>query len=269
MALPSLDTVSVDRSGAVVTLTMNRPERRNALSPDLDADLRAAFDALESERASGDGDVRCVVLRGSGGSFCAGADLTVLKSEPTPEEMYEHLTERYLPLIQAITSLPVPVLAGIGGTAAGAGMALALACDLRVMAEDAQLVAAFSHIGFVPDSGASYFLARQVGYSRAFELLAESKPLPAGRCQELGLTNRVVPSGDLDDACAEWAAELAERPTLALGLTKQALHHAADHTLEDVIRFEAQLQKQTLQSDDHREGVAAFLEKRQPEFEGR
>lgn len=261
---PSYDTVQMDRDGATVILTMDRPDHRNALSPQLDADLRAAFEAVEEMEG-----VRAVVLHGAGESFCAGADLNVLRDEPTPEEMYEHLTERYLPLIRSIMELPLPVVAAIEGTAAGAGMALALACDLRVMADDAQIVPAFSSIGFVPDSGASYFLARQVGYSRAFEILAESKPLAASRCEKLGLTNRVAPAGETLEATLTWAAELAERPTLALGLTKQTLHHAADHDLEEVVRFEAQLQKETIQSDDHAEGLAAFLEKRSPSFTGR
>jgi len=263
MSLPSYETLETDRSGAVATLLMNRPQQRNALSPQLDADLRAAFNALSEDES-----VRCIVLRGAGGSFCAGADLTVLKGQPTPEEMYDHLTTRYLPLVQAITTIDVPVLAGVEGTAAGAGLSLALACDLRVMAHDALLVTAFSSIGFVPDSGASYFLARQLGYSRAFEVAAESKPLPAERCEELGLTNRVVPADDLPDATAEWAAELAERPTFALGLTKRTLRHAQTHSLEEVVRYEAELQKSTLVSADHAEGLTAFLEKRTPEFEG-
>lgn len=260
---PSYETVRTEREGAVVSVIMNRPERRNALSPQLDADLRDAF-----TRLADDDDVRCVILRGDGGGFCAGADLTVLKDEPTPEELYDHLTTRYLPLIEAITTLRVPVLGAVHGVAAGAGMALALACDLRVMAEDASLMMAFSHIGFVPDSGASYLLARQIGYSRAFELAAEGAQLPADECKTLGLTNRTAPADDLVSETEAWAARLAKRPTLALGLTKETLHFAMDHDLTDVIRFEAQLQKEAIQSDDHAEGLAAFLEKRHAEFTG-
>jgi 2-(1,2-epoxy-1,2-dihydrophenyl)acetyl-CoA isomerase len=261
--MPTFDTLRWDRDAAVVTLTMDRPERRNALSPELDRDLRDAFALLRDDE-----DVRAVVLRGAGGSFCAGADLTILKNGVSPNELYHHLTERYRPLIEAITAAPVPVLGAIGGSAAGAGMALALACDLRVMAEDASLLMAFSSIGFVPDSGASFLLARQVGYSRAFELAAEATPLPADRCLELGLTNRVVPAGGLADAAQEWAHDLAARPTRALGLTKRALHHALTHSLRSAIEYEARLQTEALQTDDHQEGVAAFLEKRDPSFTG-
>lgn len=261
--MPNFDTVRWDRDDAVVTLTLNRPDRRNALSPQLDADLRDAFDAIAT-----DADVRAVVLRGAGGSFCAGADLRILKDGISPDDLYHHLTERYRPLIEAITTAQVPVLGALSGSAAGAGMALALACDLRVMADDAALIMAFSSIGFVPDAGTSFLLARQVGYSRAFALAAEAEPLRAERCLDLGLTNRVVPADDLDAAAHEWACRLAQRPTRALGLTKRALHHALTHSLRSTIEYEARLQTDALQTDDHEEGVAAFLEKRAPSFSG-
>ena len=261
--MTDFDTLRVERDDAVVTLVMDRPERRNALSPQLDADLRAALDTLTEDDA-----VRAVVLRGAGDGFCAGADLTVLKDDPTPEELYDHLTDRYLPLVRGLMQLPVPVIAAVHGTAAGAGMALALACDLRVMAETAQLVMAFSSIGFVPDSGASYLLARQVGYSRAFELAAQAEPVPADRCVDLGLANRVAPPDHVVDAAHSWARQLAKRPTRALARTKDALHYGMTHSLSDTVAYEAGLQKEMLTTDDHREGLAAFLEKRSPDFMG-
>lgn len=256
-------TVRVERDEHVAILSMNRPERRNALSPQLDEDLRSACADVAN-----DDTVRAVVLRGEGQGFCAGADLTVLQENPTPDDLYEHLTTRYLPLVQHITEMPKPVIAAVNGVAAGAGCSLALACDLRVMADDASLLMAFSNIGFVPDSGASWLLARQIGYSRAFEVAAEGQSLPAERCLALGLTNRVVPAATLDQEARSWAAQLAQRPTLALGLTKRVMHYAMDATLAEVIEREAELQKQTLVSDDHREGVSAFMEKRTPEFKG-
>jgi 2-(1,2-epoxy-1,2-dihydrophenyl)acetyl-CoA isomerase len=262
-AAPAYDTVLYERTGAVVTLTMNRPERRNALHPSLDRDLRAAFADVSDDDA-----VRAVVLTGAGAGFCAGADLSVLKQGPTPEELYDHLTTRYLPLIEQIRSCPKPVLAAINGMAAGAGMALALACDLRVMAEDAAMIMAFSQIGFVPDSGASYFLVRQIGYARAFELAAEAKPIGAKYCAELGLANRVARADTVVKETAEWAEHLAQRPTAALALTKEALQFAEDQALKETIEFESELQMNALQTRDHREGLAAFLEKRAPEFLG-
>jgi 2-(1,2-epoxy-1,2-dihydrophenyl)acetyl-CoA isomerase len=243
---------------------MNRPERRNALNRALDRDLRTALDAVADDDA-----IRAVVLRGAGPGFCAGADLTVLQDATDPDDVYEHIMTRYRPIVEHLVTMEKPVLAAINGMAAGAGCALALACDLRVMAADAHLMVAFSNIGFVPDSGASWLLVRQVGYSRAFAMAAEAKPVPAERCLDLGLANRVVPADELHGAADAWAHELAQRPTLALGLTKQALHAAQHQSLGDTIETEAQLQKQAAASYDHREGVQAFLEKRDPKFKGR
>lgn len=264
MSSPAYATITVDRADAVATVTMRRPERRNALSPALDAELRTAFDELASDET-----VRAVVLAGEGRDFCSGADLSAFEDLPTPDDVYDHLTTRYLPLIETITTAPKPVLAAVNGSAAGAGCALALACDLRVMAEDARLLMAFSNIGLVPDMGASWLLVRQVGHGRAFEIAAEGAPVPAGRCLELGLTNRVVLADELLGATQAWAARLAERPTRALGLTKKALLYAAHSPLDEAIEHEAQLQRQAAATHDHHEGVTAFLEKRQPRFEGR
>jgi len=259
-----LETVLLTREDAVATITMNRPERRNALNQALDRDLRTALDDIATDDA-----VRAVVLRGAGPGFCAGADLTVLQDATAPEDVYEHIMTRYWPIVEHLVTMKKPVLAAVNGMAAGAGCALALACDLRVMAADAHLMMAFSNIGFVPDSGASWLFVRQIGYSRAFELATEATPIPADRCLNLGLTNRVVPADDLWDATATWARELAQRPTLALGLTKQAFHAAQEHSLETTVEMEAQLQKRAAASDDHREGVHAFLDKRDPTFTGR
>jgi 2-(1,2-epoxy-1,2-dihydrophenyl)acetyl-CoA isomerase len=153
--------------------------------------------------------------------------------------------------------------------AAGAGASLALACDLRVMAHDASLMMAFSNIGLVPDAGATWFLTRLIGYSRAYEMAVEGSRIPAERCYELGLTNKIVPSEQLMSIAMAWVRKLAERPTLALGLTKQAMQHAQLNDLSATIEYEAQLQKQTVGSIDFVEGVMAFIQKREPHFQGR
>jgi 2-(1,2-epoxy-1,2-dihydrophenyl)acetyl-CoA isomerase len=260
----SYDTLRAARDGAVLTLTMDRPAKRNALSPPLDEDLRAAF----SDGEATDSDVRAVVLTGAGEGFCSGADLSAFEDLPDPDAVEAYLKEHYLPLIEALTTLEKPVIAAVNGAAAGAGAALALACDLRVMDEEAALVVAFSSVGLVPDMGTTWFLARHPGYGRAYELCATGEAVEATRCEAMGLANRVVPPGELTDRAAEWATELAARPTRALGLTKKALYYAMSHSLSESIEREAELQREASATRDHREGVEAFLQKREPQFEG-
>jgi 2-(1,2-epoxy-1,2-dihydrophenyl)acetyl-CoA isomerase len=224
---------------------------------------RAAF-----EQAGADSNVRAVVLTGAGKGFCSGADLSVFGGMRTPEDVERYIVDNYAPLMDTICTLPKPVIGAINGVAAGAGASLALACDLRVMADDAQLLQAFSNIGLVPDAGATWFLVHQVGYSRAFEMAISGERIDAPRCLELGLTNRVVAADELLPYALNWAAKLAERPTRALALTKRALYGAMQRDLSATIAYEAELQKQTIVSDDHREGVAAFRERRAPIFKG-
>jgi 2-(1,2-epoxy-1,2-dihydrophenyl)acetyl-CoA isomerase len=248
----------------VAQITLNRPERRNALNAQLNQDLLAAFG-----HARDDESVRAIVLTGSGRGFCAGADLSDFAQQPTAEQVYDGILTSYQPLMGLITTIEKPVIAAINGVAAGAGAALALACDLLVMAEDASLMMAFSNIGLVPDAGACWFLLRQVGYGRAYQIAIEGERISAASCLQFGLTNKVVAADQLLPEAQAWAAKLAKRPTLALGLTKHALNYAARHDLASTIEYEARLQKQTIPSHDHLEGVRAFAERRSPEFKGR
>jgi 2-(1,2-epoxy-1,2-dihydrophenyl)acetyl-CoA isomerase len=179
------------------------------------------------------------------------------------------IRDSYAPIIRGITGSSKPVLTAVNGAAAGAGAALALACDMRILADDATIVMAFSSIALVPDSGASWFLARQVGYQRAFELCASGRRVPAAEALALGLCERVVPAGDLAGEVAAIAEGLAARPPLALARTKRLLQRSLTAGLEEVLELEAQLQRASIGTADHREGVAAFLEKRAPRFEGR
>jgi 2-(1,2-epoxy-1,2-dihydrophenyl)acetyl-CoA isomerase len=262
-SLPVFETVVLERDDAVATLTMNRPKRRNALNRDLERDLMAALDAVRDDET-----VRAVVLTGAGAGFCAGADLTSFAEMPDPARVEQHIVEVYGSIVERLTTMPKPIVAAVNGSAAGAGCSMALACDLRVMADDASLLQAFSNIALVPDAGSTWLLARQVGYSRAYQIAIEGEKIPADRCLALGLTNKVVPTEDLLDAAHDWAQRLAARPTLTLGLTKQAMHAAMTSTLQDAIALEAQLQKQCLQSDDFTEGVMAFMQRREPSFTG-
>lgn len=258
------ETVLYERFGNVAKVTMNRPERRNALNDALHRDLLAAFG-----RAGDDSGVRAIVLAGAGKGFCAGADLSVFQQMPTPDEVYGAILDNYQPLMRLITSIKKPVIGAINGTAAGAGASLALACDLRVMADDSSIMLAFSNVGLVPDAGATWLLVRQIGYSRAYEIAIEGQKIPADRCLEWGLANKVTPADSLADVALAWAMKLAKRPTLALGLTKLAFDHAALNDVESTIEYEARLQKQTIPSHDHMEGVTAFLQKREPNFKGK
>ena len=254
-------TVSIERSGAVATLRLNRPEAANALTRDARADLARAL-----RDAGRDDAVRCVVLAGAGRNFCAGQDL---REEGGLDDVAAVIRDGYAPIIRGITGASKPVIAAINGAAAGAGAALALACDMRVMADDASIVLAFSSIALVPDSGASWFLVQQVGYQRAFELCATGRRLPAAEALALGLCEQVVPADRLADEVDALAQRLAQRPPLALAWTKRLLRRSQTAGLEELLELEAQLQRAAIGTADHREGVAAFLEKRAPRFEGR
>lgn len=256
-------TVLYRVDGSVAVISLNRPEKRNALNNTM---LEELTDAIG--QAGADVTVRVVLLRGEGKSFCAGQDLEAFEDE-VKGKIQEHLVARYKPLILGIRSLEKPVIAAIHGFAAGAGASLALAADLRIMAEDASLIQVFSRIALIPDSGSTWFLASQVGFSRAFQLAIEAEPIPAGRCQELGLANRVVPPADLDRAAQHWADRIATLSPLSVALTKRALQSACHLTLDEAIELEAILQQRAGESADFQEGVRAFKEKRQPVFIGR
>jgi 2-(1,2-epoxy-1,2-dihydrophenyl)acetyl-CoA isomerase len=218
--------------------------------------------------AADDATVRAIVLAGEGPTFCAGQDLSIFTGQLEGHAVREAIVKYYKPLIMAMVEIEKPIVGAINGGAAGAGASLALACDLRVMSEDAYILQAFSNIGLVPDAGSTWFMARLVGYSRALQLCIEAERIPAARCLEWGLCNHVVHSGELPGTAQAWARSLAQRPTLAVGWTKQALCAAMTTTLEASIHLEADLQAQAVQTADHREGVMAFVQKRSPVFQG-
>ncbi len=253
-------TIETHVSGSVLTIELNRPTRLNALNATLLEELSEALSAAE------DPAVRAVLLTGRGGAFSAGQDLQ--EAGVGGLDYQEHL-ERYNRIVLQMRRLPKPVVAAIEGVAAGAGMALTLAADMRVAGRDAVFVTAFARIGLVPDSGMTFTLPRTVGWGRAFELLALSPEIPAERALELGLVNRLSEPGRARDDALTLARELAGGPTRTYALIKEGLNASARLGLEETLELEAQLQKVAGSSSDHREGVAAFLEKRRANFEGR
>ena len=248
--------------GGVATITLDRPEALNSLEATLKRDLlRALRDAAR------DPAVRVVILTGAGRAFCAGQDLKE-RLQPDPSPLDVEVRERFNPLVQAIRSMDKPVVAAINGVAAGAGASLAFACDLRIAAETASFVLAFGRIGLVPDSGATWLLPRLIGLGRATELLLLPDPVGAADALRIGLVNRVVPDGELSAAAGAMAAALAAAAPRSLALTKRAIRRSLEATFEESLDYEASLQGIAGRTADHAEGLAAFVEKRRPNFNG-
>lgn len=262
-----METILYDIDGGVATITMNRPGALNATDATLSAELLKAL-----EDAAGDRAVRCVVLTGAGKGFCAGADLGQFQQAfeaGVAPPMGEVLRTRYHPLIHAIADMGKPVVAGLNGVAAGMGTSLAMACDFRIACDKARFALAFLKIAVVPDSGATHLLPRLVGLAKAKELAMLSPVLGAEEMLRLGLVTEVVAEATFPSRLKEFAAKLAAGPTLAFGLTKKALHYGAQYDLAQAMDFEADAQEQVAHSADMTEGIKAFLEKREPGFEGR
>jgi 2-(1,2-epoxy-1,2-dihydrophenyl)acetyl-CoA isomerase len=253
--------VETQRDGGVMTITLNRPDVLNAFDRALQEGFR---DALKDAR---DAEVRAVVLTGAGRGFCVGQDLK--EFQDGAGDLAGRLRSTYNRNVLALRSLEKPVIAAVNGPAAGAGLALAAACDIRIAADSATFVPAFINIGLIPDTGASYFVPRLLGYEKAFEWLCSGKSLTAADAHAWGFVAEVVEAGKLASRVAEVAAELAALPTRAIGMTKRLLDHAASSTLQEQLELEAQLQAAAAESEDFAEGVAAFLEKRDPRFTGR
>lgn len=253
--------VEVSREGSVQTITLNRPDVLNAFN-------RAMHDALAAAlREARAADVRAVVVTGAGRGFCVGQDLTEFRE--APGDIAERLRRSYHPNVLAIRALEKPVIAAVNGAAAGAGLSFACACDVRIAADSATFVPAFINIGLIPDSGGSFFVHRLLGYARAFEWLTSGRRVSAGEAHAWGLVSEVVEAERLSERAAELAQELAAMPTRGVAMTKRLLDGAAARTLEEQLELEAQLQAAATRTEDFREGVAAFLEKRAPAFTGR
>jgi 2-(1,2-epoxy-1,2-dihydrophenyl)acetyl-CoA isomerase len=253
--------VETQRDGGMMTITLNRPDVLNAFDRAMQEGFRAAL------KEARDPDVRAVVLTGAGRGFCVGQDLK--EFQEGAGDLAERLRSTYNRNVRALRSLEKPVIAAVNGPAAGAGLALAAACDIRIAADSATFVPAFINIGLIPDTGASFFIPRLLGYERAFEWLCSGKRLTAADAHAWGFVSEVVEVGKLAARAAAVAAELAALPTRAIGMTKRLLDRAAGATLEEQLELEAQMQAAAAETEDFAEGVAAFLEKRDPKFSGR
>jgi len=260
-----MSSILVSLETGVLAVTLNRPDKLNAFNPEMHEELRAAL-----EQADG-ADVRAVLLTGAGRAFCAGQDLSTRKVTPgaAPIDLAVSLGNYYNPLVRRLRELPKPVVCAVNGTAAGAGANIALACDLVIAARSANFVQAFSRIGLLPDSGGTWFLPRLAGSARAMGLALLGEKLSAEDAAAWGLIWRVVDDDALATEAMAIAKQLAAGPTTGYGLIKQALLASASNSLDAQLELERDLQRKAGFSEDYREGVAAFLEKRKPVFKGK
>jgi len=263
-------TIQVAAEKGVLTITFRRPELLNALSEQMSLEIAAALRTAQRDAA-----VRCVVLTGAGRAFCSGQDLHAIQerysgaADEPGLDFGALLRQKYNPVVARIRTLEKPVVACVNGPAVGAGVGLALACDLRICARSAYFKMGFVQLGLVPDVGATLTLVQHAGYARAAELCFLGQELPADEAFRYGLVNRVVDDEVLPAALREITTTLAALPTRGIGLTKRALNHAWTTTLEDQLEYEAFLQSTAGRTSDHREGVQAFFEKREARFEGK
>jgi 2-(1,2-epoxy-1,2-dihydrophenyl)acetyl-CoA isomerase len=258
--------VNLLRQERVAIIELNRPEAMNAMDVPMRRQLAEVLDSVAR-----DNDIGAVVLAAAGKAFCSGADLKSAAANPDTSlrRTARTLLHDFQPLLECITRMDKPVIAAVNGAAVGVGMSLALACDLMVMARGAYLLSPFINIGLIPDGGAAWFLTRRIGYGRSFEALAEAQKLSAERCVEWGIANRIAEPEALRAAAIEWAAQLAARAPLALALTKRVARLSQTASLSDALTLEAELQTFLAGTQDSREAIAAFGEKREPKFTGR
>lgn len=255
-------TVIHDRRDGYHVLTLNRPDRLNAFTGQMHVELRAAIAACAAEE-----DCRAVVLTGAGRGFSAGQDLSerVMSGNERPD-LGKTLDTNYNPLVRTLRALPKPVICAVNGVAAGAGTNIALACDIVLAAKSATFIQAFSKIGLIPDAGGTWWLTRRLGEARAKALAFTAQPLSAEDAARWGLIWKAVDDGELIAEAEALARGFADGPSAAYALTKQAIHAASTNTLDAQLDLERDYQRQAGLSDDHREGVAAFMEKRKPNY---
>lgn len=258
---PQLETVKTSIRNHVKYITLNRPEKMNAFNSEMNKDIiKALKDAGKND------DVRAIVITGEGRAFCSGEDLSGV------HENLNHADEirrRYNPMVVALAKLEKPVIAAVNGAAAGAGMSLALACDFRVASEKASFIEAFIHVGLVPDSGSLYYLPRIVGYAKAMELAVLGEKITAEEALTLGLVSKIFSVETFEKNVSAFAERMASLPTKSIGLIKRYMRQSYENTLDQMLENEAFAQRTAGLTEDHQEGINAFLNKRKPEFTGK
>jgi len=247
-------------------LSLNRPKQLNSFNEAMHLEVQAALDTVRENT-----DIRVLLLTGEGRGFCAGQDLADRTASPEsgPPDLGDSIARFYNPLISTLRDLPIPVICAVNGVAAGAGANIPLACDLVLAARSARFIQAFCKIGLIPDSGGTFFLPRLIGTARAKALALLGEPLSADEALQWGLIYRVVDDEQLRDEALKLARHLATQPTYGLGLIKRSLNASADNTFKEQIELERDLQRLAGRSEDYREGVSAFMQKRAPVFKGR
>lgn len=258
--------IIAEEKNGVGYLTFNRPKALNSFNVDMHREVAEVLNQWTKNP-----DVRCVVISGEGRGFCAGQDLGDRVVDPNAEapDLGYSIETYYNPLIKTIVNMPKPVICAVNGVAAGAGANIALACDLVIAAKSANFVQAFCRLGLVPDSAGTWFLPRAVGHARAMGLTLLGDKLPAETAKEWGMIWDVVEDAELKAKVTELAERLAKQPTFGLSLIKKAIHQSSNNTFDEQVLLERDLQRIAGRSEDYREGVQAFMNKREPNFEGR
>lgn len=263
MLVVEYETIYFKAAEGIATITLNRPSSLNAFNDKMIGETTSAF-----KQSGRDNSVRCVVITGNGRAFSSGQDLKDVQSREANFSIGKHIRQGYNKLIAQMVAVEKPVIAAVNGVAAGAGCGVALAADLRIASDQASFIQAFSRVGLVPDSGSTWTLPRLIGYARAYQMAITGERITAAKALDWGLVNDVVPHDQLQDVVAAWASTLATGPTLAFGLTKRAMHKSATTGLIEALEYESMLQEVAGRSHDSREGIQAFVDKRDAHFTG-
>lgn len=255
------ETIKYEQENRVGWIILNRPDKLNAFTEQMNREISKAL-----KKANADAEIRAIVITGEGRAFSSGQDLAEVDEDMDHGEV---LRSRYGPMMKQLARCEKPVIAAVNGVAAGAGFSLALACDFRILSEKASFVQAFIHVGLIPDSGNLYYLPKLVGNAKALELAVFGEKIKPEEAKELGLVTKIVTVENWQDEVQGFASRLASMPTQAIGLIKRSIHASWNLSYDEYLEQEAYGQRIAGLSDDHKEGIASFIEKRKPDFKGR